>query len=271
MATTTRATRATREHRRLDGQTAVITGAGRGIGRAVALAFAAAGVRVVCAARTASEIDETVRTVRRENGEGIAIPTDVRDEREVAELMSRAVAAYGELNLVVLNAGVNPEHAPVEAVPPAVWRECVDINLTGVFLGIRAATPHLRAAGGGKIIVMGSGASRRAPAGLAPYVATKAGVSALVRVAARDLRADNIAVNELQPGPTATAMHGVPESESDTLADREVVLEEGLEDDTSIAGEWFKSPRNVAEIVLFLAGLPNQGPSGQVFSLNSVI
>jgi NAD(P)-dependent dehydrogenase (short-subunit alcohol dehydrogenase family) len=127
-------------------------------------------------------------------------------------------------------------------------------------------------AGGGKIIVLGSAASRRAGAGLAHYASTKAAVSALVRVAARDLRGDRIAVNELQPGPTATAMDGVEESDPDTLAEREVVLSgEGLEDDQTVAGEWFKSPRNVAEFALYLATLPNHGPSGQIFSYNSPV
>jgi 3-oxoacyl-[acyl-carrier protein] reductase len=141
-----------------------------------------------------------------------------------------------------------------------------------VFFGLRAVVPHLREAGGGKIIVLGSAASRRAGAGLAHYASTKAAVSALVRVAARDLRGDRIAVNELQPGPTATAMHGVEESDPDTLAEREVVLSgEGLEDDQTVAGEWFKSPRNVAEFALYLATLPNHGPSGQIFSYNSPV
>ena len=91
-------------------------------------------------------------------------------------------------------------------------------------------------------------------------------------VAARDLRRDRIAINELQPGPTATAMHGVQESDPDTLVEREVVLSgEGLEDDLTVAGEWFKSPRNVADFALSLVMLPNHGPSGQIFSLNSVI
>jgi 3-oxoacyl-[acyl-carrier protein] reductase len=259
------------EDRRLAGQVAVITGAGRGIGRAVALRFAAAGASVVCAARNARELDETVRAVERQRGQARRVIADVRDEEAVEAMMDEAVDAYGSLDIVVLNAGIMPAHESVEEISPEVWRECMDTNVTGVFLGLRAAVPHLRAAGGGKIIVMGSGAARRAPNGLGAYATSKAAVTALVRVASRDLRADSIAVNELQPGPTATRLHGVQESDPDTLADRGVVLEEGLEDDRSIEGEWFKSPRNVADAALFLAQMPNHGPSGQILSLNSVI
>jgi 3-oxoacyl-[acyl-carrier protein] reductase len=196
----------------------------------------------------------------------------VRDPVAMERLAGAAVERLGRLDVAILNAGVNPPHAPVDAIPPEVWREAVETNLTGVYHGLRAVVPHMRRGGGGRILVVGSGAARRAPAGLGAYAATKAGMSALVRVAARELRADHIAVNELQPGPTATGMHGVSESDpADTLDEREVVLEEGLEDDPSIAGEWFKSPRNVAEFALTVITLPNHGPTGQVFSLNSVV
>lgn len=258
--------------RPLDGQVVVITGGGRGIGRAIAVRFAAAGASVVCASRTADELDATVDAIRRAGGEALAVPTDVRDKDAVEALVRRTVETYGRLDIAVLGAGVMPAQAPIEEIPLDWWQECVETNLNGVFFGLQAVVPHLREAGGGKVIVLGSAAARRASSGLAHLATTKAGLSVLVRVAARDLRNDRIAVNELQPGPTATAMHGVQESDPDTLAEREVVLSrEGLEDDTTLAGEWFKSPRNVAEFAFYLATLPNHGPSGQIFSYNSPI
>jgi 3-oxoacyl-[acyl-carrier protein] reductase len=256
----------------LAGQTALITGAGRGIGRAIAIRYAAAGAAVVGCARSSQEVAETLELIRRRGGEGIARAADVRDAEAMERLAQAAVERFGHLDVAVLNAGVNPPHARVEAIPPEVWRATVETNLTGVYLGLRAVVPHLRRSGGGKVLVIGSGAARRAPVGLGAYAAAKAGLSALVRVASRELRSDHITVNELQPGPTATAMHGVSESDpADTLAEREVVLEEGLEDDQSIAGEWFKSPRSVADFALALVTLPNPGPSGQIFSLNSTV
>jgi 3-oxoacyl-[acyl-carrier protein] reductase len=255
----------------LAGQTALITGAGRGIGRAIAIRFAAAGAAVVGCARASDEVADTVELIRRGGGEGLAQAADVRDAEAMERLTQSALQRFGRLDVAVLNAGVNPPHAPVHEIPPEVWRATVETNLTGVYLGLRAVVPHLRGAGGGKVLVIGSGAARRAPAGLGAYAAAKAGLSALVRVAARELRSEHITVNELQPGPTATAMHGVSDLDPDTLAEREVVLEEGLEDDQSIAGEWFKSPRSVADFALALVTLPNPGPSGQIFSLNSAV
>ena len=258
--------------RPLAGQVVVITGGGRGIGRAIATRFAAAGASVVCAARTVEELESTVGAISRSGGEALAVPTDVRDKHAVDALVRRTVETYGRLNIAVLGAGVMPAQAPIDEIPLEWWQQCVETNLNGVFFGLQAVVPPLREAGGGKVIVLGSGAARRASSGLAHFAATKAGLSVLVRVAARDLRHDRIAINELQPGPTATAMHGVQESDPDTLAEREVILSgEGLEDDRTLAGEWFKSPRNVADFAFYLATLPNHGPSGQIFSYNSPI
>ena len=255
----------------LAGQTIVVTGAGRGIGRAIALRYATAGAAVVAAARSSSGVERTARAIRGAGGRAVSVVADVRDEDAIGRLFRRANTEYGRVDMAVLNAGFYSPQTRIDRIASDQWHESMDVNVTGVFFGIRAAVPYMRQAGGGKILVMGSGASRRAPDGLGAYVASKAAVTALVRVAARDLRSFDIAVNELQPGPTATRLHGVSESDPDTLVDREVVLEEGLEDDVSLAGEWFKSPRSVAEFALALACLPNRGPSGQLFSLNSVI
>lgn len=249
----------------LSGQVALITGAGRGIGRAIAIRFAAAGAAVVCGARTDRDLQVTLEAVRSRGGEGLAEPSDVRDEAAMQALVDRGVERFSALHLAVLNAGINHPHTAVDALPPQAWSECVETNLTGVYLGLRAVVPHLRAAGGGRVLVLGSGAGRRPHAGAAAYSATKAAVSALVKVAADDLRSDGIAVNELLPGPTATAMHGVTEPDPDA-ADADVVPEKRFEG--PLAGEWFKSPRVVAEFALQLMTLPAPGPTGQTFSLN---
>lgn len=255
----------------LGGEVALVTGASRGIGRAIAMRFASAGAAVACAARSEPELMRTVEAIHSRGGKALAVPTDVTVEAEVAGLVERTVADLGGLSLVILNAGISPPHQALDEMTPHVWRECIETNLTGVFLVMRAAVPHMRNAGGGRIIALGSGASLRAPEGLGAYAASKAAVSAVVRVAARELRPHGIAVNELQPGPTATRIHGVPEPELDDPAHPDVVLTDGIGQDRSIAGEWFKAPQDVASAALFLASLPTHGPTGQILSLNSVI
>jgi NAD(P)-dependent dehydrogenase (short-subunit alcohol dehydrogenase family) len=253
----------------LGGKVAVITGGAGGIGRRVALRFAGAGASVVVADQDAAALRDTSSALRQGGWPAESVFADVRDPRAVERIFQTAAETFGRVDIVVLSAGVRGVDTPIERISDEAWSEAIAVNLSGAFFGIRAAVPHLRAAGGGKIIVLGSAAAQRAPTFHGTYAASFGGVSVLVRVAARDLRRYRIAVNELQPGPTATAMAGVSATDPDTLAKRQVVLDEGLEDDQSIAGEWFKSPENVADLAMYLVALPDRGPSGQTFSLNS--
>jgi 3-oxoacyl-[acyl-carrier protein] reductase len=249
---------------KLHGQVAVITGGGRGIGRAIAIAFAREGMRVVCSGRNLVEIERTVSEIAQESGESIPVRADVTSQANMEMLMEVAVQRYGQLDIALLNAGTLPKRTPVQELPAQVWKECIDTNLTGAFFGMRAAIPHLRRSGGGKILCIGSGAATSAPQGSAAYAASKAGLTALIRSAARELRAFEIAVNELQPGPTATAMHGVIVRDVHDVDIANVPIER-----RGSPGEWFKLPATVASLALFIARLPNNGPTGQIFSLNS--
>lgn len=255
----------------LRGQTAVVVGAGRGIGRAIAMTFAGQGASVACAARTEDEIRRTADVITARGGSAMAVWTDVRSPEAMERLMATTVDAYGRIDIVVLGAGIPYPLERLETIDIEGWRDLVDTHLTGVLLGIQTAIPPLRRNGGGKIIVLGAASARRAPVGMAAIAAPKAGVTTLVRIAARELRSDNIAVNEIQPGPTATPSHGIDEPDAETFGSRRVLLEEGLEDDISMAGEWFKSPQTVADLALFIAKLPNHGASGQIFSFNCAV
>jgi 3-oxoacyl-[acyl-carrier protein] reductase len=244
------------QSRFLAGRTAVVTGAGRGIGRAIAGAYADAGATVVLAARTATELDAAASEIGAVGGRAIAVPTDVTAPDQVAQLFDRVESECGRLDLLVANAGGG---FAVEAGADAdweAWRGTFALNVDGVFLCARAAIPLLRATGSGKILVMGSGAGRRAGPGWAAYASAKAAVSMLVRVLAQELREDRIAVNEIVPGPVNTQLIA------------------GLRARQSIAGtvsgvatEWFKEPADVADLALFLARLPDDGPTAQTFSL----
>lgn len=243
----------------LNKQVAVITGAGRGIGRAIATAYAEAGMRVVCSARSLDQIEETAAAIRRDGGQAHAQPCDVTKPDQVDALFTAAVETYGGVDLVVINAGMAGERATVEATDIERWRDTIELNLVAAYTQARAAVPHLRAQGGGKILFMGTGAARGARLNLSSYACSKAGVAMLNRILAMEVREDNIAVNEIIPGPVRTELTGVPEEREIDDASGSPIL--------SVPGEWIKNPSEVAPLALFLAGLPNNGPTGQSFSL----
>jgi 3-oxoacyl-[acyl-carrier protein] reductase len=242
----------------LTAKTALVTGAGRGIGRAIALAYAAAGMKVVCSARTSSEIDAVVQSIKDDGGEAPAVACDVTDPARVEAMCAAAHTAFGSIDILVVNAGMASESIAVADADTDVWRQVIELNLVAAMDQCRAAIPYLRH-GGGKILFTGSGIGRTASPGKSAYACSKAGVAMLCRVLARELRDDNIAVNEIVPGPVRTRMTGIDE-------EREGRDEQGAPI-LSVPGEWIKNPQDVAPLALYLAGLPNNGPTGQVFSL----
>ncbi|MFD9301325.1 SDR family NAD(P)-dependent oxidoreductase [Streptomyces sp. NPDC060048] len=206
---------------RFTGKSVLVTGAGSGIGRAVALAFAAEGASVVVAGRSAAPLDETVALIRKEGGTAAAVTADVTRSDEVRALVRSTVEHFGGLDVAVNNAGVFRGGAPVADLPEEDWRTLLDVNVTGVLLGLQAEIAQMRVQPtGGAIVNISSnlGAHARIP-GAAGYIATKAAVSALTRTAALDHIADGVRVNAVSPGPSATSMslrHG--ESEADRAA-----------------------------------------------------
>lgn len=236
----------------LRGKVAVVTGAGRGIGRAIALAYAAEGAAVCAAARSEEQLRETVSGIAASGGRAIAVPVDVRDYAAVASLMDQASAALGGVDLIVAAAGVAGENKRVDESDPATWAVAIDVNLVGAFHTAKASIPHLRRRCGGKMILLGSGMGHRSGPTRSAYAASKAGVWMLTRILAAELASDNICVNELIPGPVLTAL----------ISGREGRLGAGQAE-----LEWYKQPDDVVPLALFLATQPDRGPTGQTFSL----
>jgi len=193
----------------LRGASALVTGAGRGIGRAIARHLAAAGVKVTAVARTASDLDRLVREIAAADGRAVAFPGDLRDAGVCAAAVARAVEAHGGLQILVNNAGIGL-HAPVAETRDEDWARLFDTNLTAVFRLTRAALPHL-ARGGGHVFMVSSLAGQNPIAGMAAYCASKAALDQFTRCLMLEVRHQRVKVTTIAPGSVATGFGGESE------------------------------------------------------------
>jgi 3-oxoacyl-[acyl-carrier protein] reductase len=238
----------------LAGKVAIVTGAGRGIGEAIAIGYGQAGATVVCAARTMAEIEATAGAIEQRGGTALAVACDVTEPDQVRTLMTTVRARCGGLDVLVCNAGGNIHRRTVETSEPADWLAAVHLNLGSAYLCSREAIPLMKARGGGRIVFLGSGMGHRGAAGHSSYCVGKAGIWMLTRVLAEELITDGISVNELVPGPVIT-----PATEAERRQSRIAAFE--------MPGEWPKRPEDVVPLALFLASCPAPGPTAQSFSL----
>jgi NAD(P)-dependent dehydrogenase (short-subunit alcohol dehydrogenase family) len=231
------------EDKPLAGKVAVVTGASKGLGKAIALMLGTAGVKLVLASRDAALLEKVITEVKTAGGEAVAMRMDVTNETDVQRLVEVVPKHFGGVDIVINNAGVNVRK-PMTEFTLEEWRRVIDTNLTGAFLVCRACVPLMKGRGGGRIINLTSIMSHTALPGRTAYASSKAGLLGFTKALALELAPQGITVVGISPGPFATEMNAPlmnnPEANAQFLSRIPV-------------GRWGK-PEEVAKLVVYLCG-----------------
>jgi 3-oxoacyl-[acyl-carrier protein] reductase len=189
----------------LNDKVAIVTGAGRGIGKAIALKFASEGAHLVLAARTKSELELIAKRIRSLGQKAFVVPTDVTQEEQVKNLIKRTLETFGQIDILVNNAGLG-SFRPIPGIHTSNWNQMIAINLTSTFLCTKHVWRAMAKQGGGSIINVSSLSGTRAYPLYAAYAASKWGQIGFTKTAAEDGKQHNIRVNAIAPGKVDTAM-----------------------------------------------------------------
>lgn len=185
----------------LQDKVAVITGAGRGIGRAIAQAYAQEGAHLVLAARDVVALEETRALVAEHKRDVLVLELDLREEESIRAMAEQVLIHFGHVDILVNNSGIAGPTAPLWEVDTHEWRETLDVNLTGPYLCCHALLPSMIARKNGNVLMIGSITGKRPLPGRTPYAAAKLGLVGLMRTLAWELGPHNIRVNLISPGP----------------------------------------------------------------------
>lgn len=253
----------------LHGRVALVTGAGRGIGRATAIRVAAAGAKVVAVARTRDELTEVVAAISGAGGAAAALECDLADRSQSLQIVDRAAALFGSIDILVNNAGLgsSADPRPLADFRDEFWDLTLEVNLTAPYLLSKAVLPHMRAQRFGRIITVASINSRIPSPHAGAYVASKHGVLGLMRSLALEHAAEGITVNCVCPGPVRTRTNDLRiDYDAERLGRTIEEHERGL---TPIGGRL--KPEDIAPMVVYLAGDEARMITGQAYDIDGGI
>jgi len=248
---------------KLKGKSAIITGAASGIGKDIALVFASEGAKVAIADLAKDAADATASEIRAIGGQALGVAMDVTDEKQVSDGVAAVVAAFGGVDILISNAGIQIVH-PIEDFSYGEWKKMLAIHVDGAFLTSRACIPHMYKSGrGGSIIFMGSVHSKEASVLKAPYVTAKHGLIGLAKVIAKEGAAHGVRANVICPGFVRTPLveKQIPEQAKALGISEDDVIKKVMLKDT-VDGE-FTTVDDVAEVALFFASFPSNALTGQ--------
>ncbi|VVB64529.1 L-rhamnose 1-dehydrogenase (NADP(+)) [uncultured archaeon] len=242
---------------RLQGEVALVTGAGSGIGRAIALRFAIEGADVVVIGRSHESIEWTSQEVRKLGRHVLTIKADISHRREVDQMVNKAVQTFGKIDILVNNAGVQGPIGPVVENDIDQWIKTVNVNLIGTFLCTRAVLPAMIRQNKGKIINLSGGGATSPRPRFSAYAASKAAVVRLTETIAEEVKDYNIQVNAIAPGAVNTRM------QEEVLASGDVVA---MQEARRILTTVGIPPEKAAELAVFLASDASNGLTGRLIS-----
>ncbi|TCN33247.1 SDR family oxidoreductase [Sinorhizobium americanum] len=230
---------------------ALVTGAGSGIGRATARLLARRGTKVGVLGRTRLELEEVAREISSDGGQALVLEADVSEEAPMREAVDELVSAFGGLDIVVANAGINGVWAPIDDLKPFEWDQTIAVNLRGTFLTLHTTVPHLKRNGGGAIVVVSSinGTRTFTTPGATAYTATKAAQVAMVQQLALELAKHQIRVNAVCPGEIDTS---IAENTSLRHEQETAIAVEWPDGQVPITGGRPGRSEDVAELIRFL-------------------